>query len=93
MTRLDIVIVIAQPPRVKESLVGLEGIVCGQSDPYPDGHRDYGIHFNHLGELRVVPEAFLRLTGRQAKSDEVVSRGRLHSRKGLRSSSEVANTP
>lgn len=78
MTQYETIVVTCQPPRVKEPLVGREGIVFGQSDPYPDGHRDYGIHFNHLGEVRTVPEGCLRPAGRKAKGEEIVTRSRVH---------------
>jgi hypothetical protein len=70
----EIVTVLTQPPRLRDPVAGREGIVVGRSDPYEDGHRDYAVHFNHLGQVRSIPEDCLRAEGRQARPDEVVTR-------------------
>ena len=44
-------------------LTGEIGFVAGWSDPYEDGHRDYGVHFNTFGEVIVVPEGNLLAVG------------------------------
>ncbi len=58
-------------------LTGEVGFVAGWSDPYEDGHRDYGVHFNTFGEVIAVPEADLESLGRIADPSEIVSRSRL----------------
>ena len=77
--RLEVVrvrgdVVIRQQPW---RLTGEVGFVAGWSDPYEDGHRDYGVHFNSFGEVIAVPEGNLESLGRIADQNEIVSRSRL----------------
>ena len=88
MTRLktdlphhEIVTVQVQPPGLRDPLVGQQGIVVGRSDPYEDGHRDYAVHFNHLGQVRAIPESYLRAEDRRATPDEIVTRSSIACRR------------
>jgi hypothetical protein len=62
-------------------LLGEVGIVVGWSDPYEDGHRDFGVHFNAIGETIAVAEGHLESLGRIADPNEIVTRSRGHQRR------------
>jgi hypothetical protein len=81
-THMEVVKVVAEV-RVKvqgmeRHLTGETGFVVGWSDPYEDGPRDYGVHFNSIGEVIAVPERCLESLGRIADQAEVVTRSRAH---------------
>ena len=76
----ELVRVVAQPPRVKDALVDRQGMVVGQSEPYCTGERDYAVHFDHLGQVRVVPEALLRSEGKEGRLESVMTRSSVHPR-------------
>jgi hypothetical protein len=69
----EIVRVVVQPPRIRETLIDKEGIVVGMSDAN-NHNRDYGIHINEYGETFAVPEHALESTGRFGSRQDVVSR-------------------
>lgn len=69
--------------QTQRMLTGDSGFVVGWSDAYEDGHRDYGVHFNVLGEVIGLPEQSLVSLGRIADPAEIATRSRAHrSRKG-----------
>ena len=57
-------------------LTGETGFICGWTDPFDDGHRDYAVYFNAFGEAIGLPEWNLESLGRIADRDELVPRGR-----------------
>jgi microcompartment protein CcmK/EutM len=64
----------------QRQLTGETGIVVGWSDPDPNGHQDYGVHFNTFGEMISVSEESLQSLGHIADRSEIVTRSRLHQR-------------
>jgi len=69
----EVVLITAEPPRVRKTLVNKEGIVVGMSDPNESGSRDYGVHVNEYGETFGLSENALISTGRIASPQDVVS--------------------
>jgi hypothetical protein len=63
-------------------LLGLTGIITGWTDPYPDGRHGYSVHFNTFGEGVSLEEDDLESLGRIADRSEIVTRSRLHHRRG-----------
>jgi hypothetical protein len=61
---------------------GEVGFVGGWTDASPDGVRDFGVLFNSLGEVVVVPESYLESLGRIADPSELKTRSRTHQRRG-----------
>jgi hypothetical protein len=70
----EIVRVVVQPPRIRETLIYKEGIVVGMSEPNNHNHRDYGVHINEYGETFAIPEHALESAGRFGSRQDVVSR-------------------
>ena len=60
----------------QKRLTGETGFVSGCSNPYEDGHRDFGVHFNSLGEVVCISEEDLESLGRIALPREIVTRSR-----------------
>ena len=72
----EVVRIISEAPRIKKTIRNKEGIIVGMSDPYDDGHRDYGVHINEYEETFSIPEEMLVSTGRIASEEDIVSRSR-----------------
>jgi hypothetical protein len=62
-------------------LTGEIGFISGWTDPYPDGHRDFAVHFNTFGEVIGVPQGNLESLGRIADPSEIKTRSRAHQRR------------
>lgn len=68
----EFVRIIAESPRIQQSLIHKEGIIVGISDPYIDNKRDYGVHINEYMETFVFSEDLLESCGRIGKRQDVV---------------------
>jgi hypothetical protein len=76
----EIVRIIAQPQRIKETVIYKEGIILGMSDPDNDGHRIFAVGINEYGEVFGVPWDALESTGRHGKPEDFTSRSRARGR-------------
>lgn len=76
----EIVRIIAQPQRIKETVIYKEGIVLGMSDPDDHGHRIFGVGINEYGEVFDLPWDALESTGRHGKREDFSSRSRARGR-------------
>jgi Immunity protein 31 len=70
----EIVRVIAQSPRIRQSLTHKEGIILGMSDPDISDKRDYAVHINEYMETFGFSEDQLESCGRIGKRQDVVSK-------------------
>jgi Immunity protein 31 len=70
----EIVRVIAQSPRIRQSLIHKEGIIVGISDPDVGNSRDYAVHINEYMETFGFSEDQLESCGRIGKRQDVVSK-------------------
>jgi hypothetical protein len=72
----EVVRIISDAPRIKETIRNKEGIIVGMSEPNDDGSRDYGVHINEYQETFAIPEQMLVSTGRFAAERDINSRSR-----------------
>lgn len=72
----EIVRVIAESPRIRQSLIHKEGIVVGMSDPDVMNKRDYGVYFNDLMETFALFEDLLESCGRTGNRQDFASKSR-----------------
>ncbi|HVU63421.1 MAG TPA: hypothetical protein VHC70_05560 [Phycisphaerales bacterium] len=68
----EFVRITAQPPRLRETVVGREGIVVGMSDPHPNGKRDYGVWVFEHKQVFALPGDGLTTLGRIGTRADVV---------------------
>ena len=82
--------IISESPHIKKVLTDKEGIVVGMSEPYDDGHRDFGVHINEYRESFALPQQMLESTGRVATEDDIVTRSRVAKARSVKSGADPA---
>ena len=70
----EIVRVIADSPRIRQSLIHKEGIIVGMSDPDSENKRDYAVYINDFMECFAFPEDLLDSCGRIGTPQDVIAR-------------------
>jgi hypothetical protein len=86
----EVVRILSESPQIKKVLTNKEGVIVGMSEPYDDGHRDFGVHINEFGESFALPEQMLESTGRIATEDDIVSRSRAANARRVKSGGNPA---
>jgi hypothetical protein len=74
----EIVRVVVQPPRTKETVAGMEGFISWVSAPDEHGRRIYGVHLNEYGQPFAIDAEGLQATGlfRDVEHHRIVTRNR-----------------